>query len=149
MPDLEYFLVARGLSIDQFSNGVTIFEVIDQMTPRRFPALIPRMVALAGWNVTQQEIDNNQMIDSALSFRLPGQQQPMDCPLAFQAMSRRHRNLANYLGVPLTEPGEIEFELRLNGQPVAHHRILINPADAQAVADGWLLYQTPPPADTP
>jgi hypothetical protein len=144
MPDLEYFVVARGASVDRFTDRVSIFSIIDEITPRRFPAILMQIAVIAGWNAAQEEI--GQQANLRIRFTLPGQQEPAEMPLEFTVEARRHRHISQFMGLRLAASGELVVVVEMNGQERAHHRILINAPDANAPPDGWLVYEAEPPA---
>jgi hypothetical protein len=147
MPQLEYFLVARGAVVDRFTNTLSIFGVIDDLTPRRLPAVMLRVVAVMGWNATREEF--GQDVNGQLRIVIPGQPDPIVLPFAFRVDALRHRQLGSFVGLPVPAAGEIAFELLLNDAPLAHHRVLVNAPDPQVQPDGWLMYQEGEPAVPP
>jgi len=149
MPTLEYFIVGRGGSVDQFTNTVSIFSILDEVTPRRFPMMMLRIMAFVGWNAADEE--RGHAVNVNITVRGPGLENPFVSDLDFTVERKRHRHVANFVGLPVRGVGEIEFELRMNGEPVAHHHILVNEPDANALPDGWMMYahEEQPTVDEP
>ena len=48
MAELEYFLVAESVSVDQLTNRISLFNVVEQVAASKFPVTIPQIVAVAG-----------------------------------------------------------------------------------------------------
>ncbi len=53
MPKLEYFLVAESVSVDQQTNRISFFNVVEQVNVPVFPFTIPQIVAVASWNTEE------------------------------------------------------------------------------------------------
>jgi hypothetical protein len=142
MPTLEYFFVARGVAIDRFTDSLSVFSIVEQVTPRRLPALILRMMVVAGWNCTSEEIGQE------VTLRIGISQSGVDIPAERQQVNesrhtiegRRNRSINQVIGLPLLSTDDVIFELFLNGQSVAHHTILVNAPDLEIEPDGWLMY---------
>lgn len=47
MARLEYFLVAESCSLDQVTNHVSMFDIIEEVHAALFPVVIPRVAAVA------------------------------------------------------------------------------------------------------
>jgi hypothetical protein len=128
MAKLEYFLVAQGASVDQRTNNVTLFNVLDEMRVRTFPATYPELVAVSSWNAEAGDTERdfqvavrvsgaaNDAIEFKRNLRIPG---------------RRARVLLFFQGVPIKAPGQLLFELQLDGQYKASHLIDVAQAELE------------------
>ncbi|MBI4580026.1 MAG: hypothetical protein HY718_10015 [Planctomycetes bacterium] len=123
MPTLEYFLVARDFSVDQRTNRVSIFNIMEEIHAREFPITIPNMVILCSWNA--ENGDNERDFQMTLRPSLDGRPVGIPQPLAhnFRIPGRRCRNFVAVEGLPLAGPGRLLVELLLNGDHVASHTI--------------------------
>jgi hypothetical protein len=64
MPQLEYFLIAESISVDQSTNRVSLFNVLEEIQcaplPAGTPAIpgrtgIPQLVAVSSWNLSPED----------------------------------------------------------------------------------------------
>lgn len=141
MPRLEYFLVCESTSIDVETNRISLFNVIEELhlapqgAPARQPAIpVSQCVAVACWN--QEPDDEEQDYQETVRICPPGQGQNRDFHVNFsmQGQGRRHRVTLRLQGIPQLEPGELRFELLLNGDYVASHTIDIHQPPGEPVA---------------
>src|SRR5438067_2048409 len=123
MASLEYFLVVESVSIDQATNRVSLFHVLEELGAKAFPAFVPQMVAVSSWNVPQEEWA--QAIPVSLRVFAPGALEPThEHSLTLEpGDTARRRSLFGILGFLFDQPGDWRFELLLNGTPCAHHLI--------------------------
>ena len=122
MPALEYFLVAESVSVDQTTNQVSIFNILDGLEAANFPVVIPQLAAICAWNVSPQEIGHE--FKATLRVRTPGQPE-RDHPMNFLATHRHQRMIARLIGLPIAQAGELVFEVLLEGEHRAGHTVLV------------------------
>jgi hypothetical protein len=140
MPSLEYFLVARSVVIDQFTNAVSVFSIVDEIVPKKLPATFMRLTALIGLNVEKDEL--GQQASYRVAVRIPGQDAPLESEFDFTLEWFRHRYAPSFIGVTVPAAGNLEFTLYINDQEVARHQVLIHPPGAGVThSDGWLVYE--------
>jgi hypothetical protein len=131
MPQLEYFLVAESISVDQSTNRVSLFNILEEVQITRIPAGtqipprlsgIPQVVAIGAWNIDPDEHGREYAV--SLRVHVPGHSSPVQGPaLTFVAEKRRQRTILLLVGCPVGGPGEIRFELLLDGNHAASHLI--------------------------
>lgn len=124
MPQLEYFLVAESYAIDQFTNRISIFNVVEEVRGPQFPYRL-NFAAISAWNA--QEGDEGQDFQATLLVWVTGAPQPVEVRANFQMTNPRHRILQAIQGVEAHEAGEMTVEIQLNGVHAATHRISILP----------------------
>jgi hypothetical protein len=124
VPSIEYYLIAESISVDQTTNRLSVFNVLEDIYAQEVPMQLPRLVAISAWHVSQEEIgrDFQAMV---VSFR-PDGARSHEFPINFTPRSRRHRLTVHVVGLPLDSFGEWRFELLLNGGHVADHMILLS-----------------------
>jgi hypothetical protein len=122
MPDLEFFVVANSVSVDQATNRISVFEILDEIRPPRFPIALMRVVTISAWHVSEEEMGQDFQI--RLLCTAPDEK-PFENRSNFTAKNRMHRVLVGIVGIPLRKDGQIEFEVFLNDVSKAHHRILV------------------------
>ncbi len=129
MPRLEYFLVAESVSVDQVTNRVSIFNVVEQVRITTFPCTLPNLVAVAMWEAEEGDADRD--FQAGIVFSLPdGEKLPEFCQ-NFRIAARRHRTMAYIQGLPVKKTGTIRVNLSLNGDYIASHTIHIIAAKDQ------------------
>jgi hypothetical protein len=140
MPRLEFFLLAESVSVDQSTNRMSLFNILEevhilQVPPDRQPPPgafrgLPNFVAASLWNC--QPTDYGQTFRVALSARPPNGERPQDLGhLDFTAERPRQRILMAVVGCPVSGAGQMVFELLLNGNHQASHTVVIVPADLE------------------
>lgn len=135
MPQLEYFVVCESVSIDRDTNRISLFNIIEDLRPvstKMGDAPVVQITAVACWN--RQAGDEERDFQSVLRLRAPGDE-PKEFPLNFRMERPRHRLTFRLLGIPSLRPGELIFELLLNGRHEAQHAVTIHPIDGEGYAD--------------
>lgn len=68
MPQLEYFLVSQDYAIDQFTNRVCIFNIVENIEISQFPNTMS-VTAISAWNrVGGEEGQNFQLVLAATTL---------------------------------------------------------------------------------
>ena len=112
MPRLDYFVVAQGISVDQSTNSLSIFNVLEELRSPGFPILIPMLSAISVW-IPEAE-DDGRDFQCILRVTLPGEES-RDIAHNFVIGRTRHRLIQRLQGVPIQRAGEIRMQLLLNG----------------------------------
>ena len=120
MAKLEYFLVAESVSVDQSTNRISFFNVVEQVNVSEFPATIPQIIAVAAWN--NEEGDDKKDFQVTLRITSPGGE-PDDNTHNFRMPAKRSRAILVFQGIKLTGPGKLLVVLSLNGNHQATHSI--------------------------
>jgi len=128
MPSFEYFLVAESASIDQLSNRISLFHVLEEFKIPEFPFNIHKLVAVSSWN--WEEGDDEVDFQSMVSVSVPGKEEPTIVTTNFQMDCERRRVLNYFFDLDLECPGELKFELLLNGESQAHHVVSVKEIDS-------------------
>jgi len=120
MARMEFFLVSEELSVDQQTNRLSLFNVLEQIASPNFPLVLLTAVAVSLW-VADPGDDIN---DFQCTLRvIPPNGEPRDFPSNFRFRSNRHRVIQRLQGFPINEPGVLRFEVLLNGVYQASHEI--------------------------
>ncbi|MEW6659609.1 MAG: hypothetical protein AB1424_13190 [Thermodesulfobacteriota bacterium] len=119
MARMEFFIVCEDLSIDQQTNRMSLFNVIEQMMAPNFP-LIYSGSAISLW--VSEPGDDELDFQCTLRVVFPDGSH-RDFPSNFRFRSRRHRVIHRLEGIPINEPGTLRFEVQLNGQYQASHEV--------------------------
>jgi hypothetical protein len=127
MPQLEYFLVAESAAVDQMTNRVSIFNVMEDLPAAQLPSIIPHLAVVAAWNFTPAEVGAEFQVH--LRIVSPGAE-PRDQYSHFRATRRRQRVFNVIVGLPVATQGDIVFTIALNGQHQATHTMSVVLVDA-------------------
>jgi hypothetical protein len=130
MARLEYFVVAQGAAVDSSSNSLSLWNILDAVTPKQFPAAICTASAVTSLILAKDEAGKDMQL--LLRVTRPLMPKPDEFTLNFTAESQFNRLIQRLTLVPLEAPGEILFEAILNGHHLASHTIFVGAADANA-----------------
>lgn len=133
MPSLEFFVVAESVAVDQNTNRLSVFNIVEEISAPRFPAVHPSLVAVTCLLLDQEsEVGLDFQLNLKLSLASVGGKIEDLGSFAsnFTAQSVRHRILQEFRGLKLPTAGMLRVEQTLNGGHVASHMITV----AQAVA---------------
>lgn len=133
MPTLEYFLVCRSLQEDKNTGEVSFINILEDISPDAFPYVISRAIAVSLWNV--QEGEDTRDCQAQLIVKLPGKPE-VSFLMNFSPGKRRCRAIQGILEIPVDEPGDIKFDLRLNGHHQATHTVIVHPVGVRNTTDG-------------
>lgn len=122
MPSLEYFLVAEDLAVDQTTNRLSLFNVLDSFQAARFPLLIPKCAAVALWK--KEAADEGRDFQSVVRITTStGETHQVETN--FRMTTQRHRIMNRLQGMAIRAAGDLRFELLLNGEHTASHVVLV------------------------
>lgn len=131
MPKLEYFLICESTSTDRETNRVSLFNVLEDLPVLRAgaagqqqPPVSPFFEAVSCWN--REPGDEEGDFQAILRIHSPDEK-PKDFSMNFKMEQPRHRLSFHFQGMPKLKPGELRFELLLNGEHVAWHTVNVFP----------------------
>jgi hypothetical protein len=128
MPSLEYFILCEGAALDQLRNRPSFFHVIEQEIVRQdFPWTIPQIIAFSSWLPGPEDAGRDFQV--LLHVHVPGNETPGIFPKNFTQDRRRTRLLQSLYNLRLPQPGELRFELLLNGTLIATRSVAIGPME--------------------
>lgn len=125
MAALEYFLVAESVSVDQTTNRVSVFNVLEEIGAPQFPVLLPGCVAIALWNSVPDDAGKDFQVK--LRITLPDDQS-YEMTSNFVMKTDRHRSVQRIQGLPITATGVLRFDVLLNGEHQASHAVNVKVA---------------------
>ena len=128
MPKLEYFLAALSISLDQTSNLVSLFHVLEQFACKTLPLALPNFVAASSWIFSEDELGKDFQVIIRIHYP-PGQdpRQSEDQRINFTPDRVRFRTLFYLNGIEVTTEGPLRLELLLDGKHQADHTITVVP----------------------
>ncbi len=127
MAKLEYFLVCESVSVDQTTNTISVFHVLEQINSPQFPFVLLRLTAVAHWNAEEGDMDRDFQVGIVITSP-DGQLKKFE--QNFRMIRPRHRTIANLMGFPLTQAGTMTIEVTLNGEHRATHTIDVRKDEA-------------------
>jgi hypothetical protein len=115
MPRLAFFLVCGSSSIDTRTNVLSLFNVIEQLSPpaqalQRGP-VGANVEAVSLWE--RQEGEENAHFDHRVKIVSPRGNEVATQDTPFQMDKLRHRVYGQFRGLPIAEAGEYRFNLYL------------------------------------
>jgi len=120
MAHMEFFIVSEEVSVDQQTNRLSLFNVLEQITAPDFPSMLLSGAAVSLW--VAEPGDDELDFQCTLRIITPGGGH-REFPSNFTFRSSRHRVIHRIQGVPIKEPGVLRFEVLLNGQYKASHEV--------------------------
>ena len=120
MARLEFFVVSEGISVDQFTNRLSLFNILEEVASPNFPFVLPSAVAVSLWMM--EAGDDERDLQCMLRVTMPNVAK-IEFTTNFKTSGRRHRVIQTIQGVPLNEPGVLRFEVLLNGEHAASHEV--------------------------
>lgn len=130
MAHMEFFVVSEELSVDQQTNRLSLFNVLEQIAGPNFPLVLLSAAAISLW--VADAGDDGRDFQCMLRIILPnGRQHEFTSNFRFGA--RRHRVIQRLQGFPIDEPGVLRFEVLLNGEHQASHEVDVLRIDASGL----------------
>ena len=128
MPKLEYFLLCESVSVDQDTNRISLFNLLEDFqiaspeTNGKAPGyFLGQFVAVALFN--REPDDGEKDFEACLRFKLPNDQHS-EHKIAFRMERNRQRVLMRFVGMPpVGNDGVLRFELLLEGTQCASHTV--------------------------
>ncbi len=127
MPKLEYFLICESMSTDQETNRVSLFNVLEDLTvlgsedaAQQQSYVTSSLMAVSCWN--REPGDEDRDFQAALLIHAPGEK-VTPFRMNFKMERPRQRLVFRFQGMPKLRPGELVFELQLDGEHIASHTV--------------------------
>ena len=129
MPKLEYFLLCESISVDQETNRVSLFNVLEDLHLAKLPKdgdskpafILNQFVAVAVFNREPEDVD--QDFEACLMYNLPDGAHK-EHKLKFKMERNRQRIVMRFVGMPpVAKDGLLSFDLSVNGKHAGTHTI--------------------------
>lgn len=125
-------LCAIGVVIDSRSNNVSVFNILEEISPVNFPAFLPEVAVL---NFLERDsLDDQSIVNLTLRLSIGGEslfQQVLS--VNFQD-KLRNRTVINIGGLPIPRPGKLDFSIIIDDVVLDQYEIVVHPAPTTAVA---------------
>jgi hypothetical protein len=128
MATLEYFIVCESTSVDAENNQISMFHVLEDIFPDKLPFMLPRIDAVCLWNLDPEDVAVD--FQANLTISPPGDVKPAEFRMNLSQGHMRYRAAVTVNNIPLFVPGELRFEVKLNGTHGATHIVRIHDAAA-------------------
>lgn len=131
MAHMEFFIVSEEVSVDQQTNRLSLFNVLEQVAGSDFPLVVLSVAAVSLW--VAEAGDDGRDFQCMMRVFLPdGNRHEITSNFKFRG--RRHRVIQRIQGLTINAPGLLRFEVLLNGEHQANHEVdvsRINSAELQ------------------
>jgi hypothetical protein len=115
-------LCAEGVVVDQLTNNLSVFNILDELHFQTLPAILPKMVIIS---VLDRDQDDPAKYEARLKIDLAGLK-VMEMPIEYNFQNRsRTRNMITMGGLPITSPGVMEIHLDKDDVKLASYTIYI------------------------
>jgi hypothetical protein len=125
MPKLEYFLIARSISLDAERNSLSIFHVMNDCLVPEIPGTIAELVLVSAWMFSSDELQQKRECQLRMEFRLPGSEDPIAFRGNMEASVRFQSFNLSFADVPIESAGDVVVTIYLDDQPMATHTLEI------------------------
>lgn len=126
MPTIEFFLVCRAITRDLFTDEITLSGVLEDLVLESDGTTqLPTAVAVAAWNA-EHGLDPSDL-QAMLRITRPGETKGRSFPMNLVKGHNRYRAIFAISDMPLESPGELLFEVLLNAERCASHRVFVHP----------------------
>jgi len=120
MAHMEFFIVSEEVSVDQQTNRLSLFNVLEQVGGPDFPFVLLSATAVSLW--VAEDGDDGHDFQCIVRVLLPdGGRHELTTNFTFRG--RRHRIIQRIQGLPINGPGLLRFEILLNGEYRASHEV--------------------------
>ena len=122
MARLEYFVVADSVSIDQATNQVSVFNILEEIAAPKFPIVVQKCAALTLWQMEPGD-DLKDFQASLCVHSSSSEKHRFD--INFKSKGTRHRIIQRLQCLQIEQPGDLRFEMLLNGEHAADHIVTV------------------------
>jgi hypothetical protein len=133
MPRMEYFIVCRAVSADIHTDELTLSQVVEDLFPETMPEVLLKIVAVGSWQLAPDEVGID--FQAILKVAPPGKDPGIEFSMNLSRGRQRFRTIMGVLEIPLDQPGDLTFELLLNGKHAAMHIVTVHPPGTRIAED--------------
>jgi hypothetical protein len=127
----KLILCAEGVAIDQQSNNVTVYNILEEITPVALPTVFPRFFVLS---VVEKDKNDGDVADAELKISLASKVILRQEIKFMFGGKQRVRSLIELGGMPLSGPGKLHIAISQGTKIVHSYDVIINPASSAPVA---------------
>jgi len=118
MPKLIFSTCSQLVSIDQISNNLSIYHIVEELSSSQFPFQFPRIFVTSLWQ--RYEDEKNVIFELRIRFINPKNESKKEWKTEWQFERLRHRHILSAVNLPFDIPGIYAFEtcIRKKGERV-------------------------------
>lgn len=121
MPRVELMVAAESHAVDQITNAISIFNIIENVAA---VGIIPKIEIITVW--LRQEGDEGRDFQALLRVSDNQGRVGPGFAMNFQMPAPRHRTFHALVGLPIRSvPGMLVFEMLMNGEVVARYEVQV------------------------
>jgi len=110
MPRLLFLAASLSTSVDQRTNQLSLFHLVEQFNPDRFPAVLPYFEVVCLWQ--RESGDDIHKFEQRVRMLSPGGvDEVANFQIEFPMERMRHRAIVGFAGIKVEEPGFYEIEV--------------------------------------
>lgn len=122
--NIRFVTCAQSLSVDQRSNALSLFHVIEELNIPAFPSALPYMAVVAFFQRTNDEPNDPEGIQIILAL---GEEELVRQPLVASFQGRlRMKVIAEIAGIVLGAPGVLNVTIQYREEARSTWPIIIN-----------------------
>lgn len=130
MAELEFFLACESLSVDQQTNKLSLFNILEEgRVDQEGDGGFFRVALASLWRFDKDEL--GETFEIQVIVEQPNGEEIETPVMEFQPEQRTHRVFTRMSGLPLAGIGELEFNLFLNGDLQDTYRISVKTAQQE------------------
>lgn len=116
----KLLLCAEGIVIDQRSNNVSAFEILEQLNPPSLPIVHPKMVVLS---VLERDEGDPDKVPVTIRFSIAGSEIVNQIITHNFHDKKRSRNMFTVGGLPISQPGILEISMYRDDKKLMSYRV--------------------------
>jgi hypothetical protein len=136
--ELLFLTCAESASIDQTTNRLSLFNIVEEISAAAFPGMVPSAALVM---IAERESHEPDQATLQLSLLLNGQQLYSASLVVHFQQQMRCRVVANMNGIPLNGPGRLEFNVEYSSKSLGRWPVEIKALPSPVIA--------PPPQPVP
>jgi hypothetical protein len=114
--NVQFAILAQSVSVDRFTNRLSIFNVLDQIASPHFPVFLPELCFVVMLQRTANEPNTFDTVIRISNGEAVIGQANMHVDFQGQLVNR---SVSNFQGLPIFNPGEIQVNFNFpNGESV-------------------------------
>jgi hypothetical protein len=106
---LQFAVFAQSVSVDRFTNRLSLFNILESVQSPRFPVFLPELVAV--FVVRREANDVNGPFDTEIVVTLGGNRIAVSRARVNVDDKPYVRVITNFMGLPIVSAGDLEITL--------------------------------------
>ena len=118
----KLLLCAEGIVIDQRSNNVSAFQILEQLNPPTLPIVHPKMVVLS---ILERDKGDPDKVPVTIRFTVAGSEVIKETLIHNFQDKKRSRNILTVGGLPIAQPGILEISIYMGDKKLTSYTIQV------------------------